>query len=111
LDEIEEWLEYHRPPEWMTSTKLQRFPYVPQVGDEVRTLWLILSLVNVWGFLFFSLFALYFNPRKSTIFASAKSFDNFRQCLGNFFAEARNEITLNSFGNYFGTLRHSRRQL
>ena len=53
-------------------------------------------------------FLYYFcNPRNSTIFASAnncrsESFDNFRVCLGNFFAEARDEITLNSFGNYFG---------
>ena len=36
MNEIDEWLEYHRPPDWMTSTKIRRSPYVPQVGDEVR---------------------------------------------------------------------------
>jgi hypothetical protein len=48
------------------------------------------------------------NPRNSTIFASA---NNCRSLSIIFEFEARNEITLNSFGNYFGTLRHSRRQL
>jgi hypothetical protein len=55
------------------------------------------------------------NPRNSTIFASANNCRGlsiiFEFASAIFFAEARNEITLNSFGNYFGTLRHSRRQL
>jgi hypothetical protein len=55
------------------------------------------------------------NPRNSTIFASANNCRSlsiiFELASAIFFAEARNEITLNSFGNYFGTLRHSPRQL
>ena len=60
----------------------------------------------------------FFNPRNSTIFASANNcrrlsiIFNFASAMPRqFFAEAHNEIALNSFGIYFGTLRHSRRQL
>lgn len=36
LANIEHLYEFH-PPVWITDTTLRRSPFVPQMGDEVRT--------------------------------------------------------------------------
>ncbi|XP_065649848.1 PH-interacting protein-like isoform X3 [Hydra vulgaris] len=38
-ENIEEYLQFHQPTEWILSTHSKKFPYFPQIGDEVYYLW------------------------------------------------------------------------
>lgn len=35
VDNLDEYLQFYHPPQWLLSVESQKFPYFPQIGDEV----------------------------------------------------------------------------
>ena len=52
LNDLDAYLEFYRPPEWLLNVEPRKFPYFPQIMDEVRLPLCLLEceyFVILWG--------------------------------------------------------------
>ena len=57
LNDLEAYLQFYHPPEWLLSVEPRKFPYFPQIMDEVRK---ILSFISKTFFHITNLFHFHF---------------------------------------------------